>query len=62
MDPATFQLILLIGGLASQVLPLLYQVNTSGFTPEQKIQWVALIARIEAARDLVTPYVKEPEA
>jgi len=61
MDPATFQLILLISQMVSQFLPLLLKIDTSIFTPEQKLEWDSLIARIKSAQDIVTPYVKEPE-
>jgi len=61
MDPATFQLAVLIANLASQLLPLIFSIDTSQFTPEQKVEWDGLIARIKAAQEMVTPYVKEPE-
>jgi hypothetical protein len=55
------QLAILVGSLISQLIPLLYKIDTSAFTPEEKAKWDAMILRIKEAQELVTPYVKEPE-
>jgi hypothetical protein len=61
MDRATLQLAMLIGSLVSQLIPLLYKIDLSQLTPEEKVEWDDMIQRIKDAQELVTAYEKEPE-
>jgi hypothetical protein len=61
MDPATFQLLMAGLAVGSQAMTL-YQQNKEKMTIDQAGIAEGMIARINAAQNLVTPYVKEKEA
>jgi hypothetical protein len=58
MDPATFQLLMAGLALGSQAMTL-YQQNREKMTVEQAGEAEAMVSRINAAQNLVTPYEKE---
>jgi hypothetical protein len=60
MDPATFQLLMAGLSVGSQALTL-YAQNKEKMTIEQAGMAEGMISRINAAQNLVTPYVKEKE-
>ena len=60
MDPVTFQLIMAGLSVGSQALTL-YGQNKEKMTIEQAAMAEGMISRINAAQNLVTPYVVEPE-
>jgi hypothetical protein len=58
MDPATFQLLMAGLALGSQAMTL-YQQNREKMTVDQAGEAEAMVSRINAAQNLVTPYEKE---